>query len=104
MHNNRAYHQEVMHVQIMADRHSRGITELRHRHDDHRPGYLLRQARREHGHVRRRARSPIRRIWARPSSARIEVVKRGEPALVDVSRSLDDNRNCIDKEKRVIEI
>ena len=26
MHNNRAYHQEVMQVQIMADRHSRGIT------------------------------------------------------------------------------
>jgi len=25
MHNNRAYHQEVMQVQIMADRHSRGI-------------------------------------------------------------------------------
>ena len=25
MHNNRAYHQEVMHVQRMADRHSRGI-------------------------------------------------------------------------------
>ena len=55
MHNNRAYHQEVMQVQIMADRHSRGIDELRHRHDDHRPGHFLRQARGEHGHVRRRA-------------------------------------------------
>ncbi len=27
MHNNRAYHQEVMQIQIMADRHSRGITD-----------------------------------------------------------------------------
>jgi thiamine pyrophosphate-dependent acetolactate synthase large subunit-like protein len=26
MHNNRAYHQEVMHIQRMADRHQRGIT------------------------------------------------------------------------------
>jgi len=26
MHNNRAYHQEVMQIQIMADRHSRGVT------------------------------------------------------------------------------
>jgi thiamine pyrophosphate-dependent acetolactate synthase large subunit-like protein len=26
MHNNRAYHQEVMHIQRMADRHNRGIT------------------------------------------------------------------------------
>src|SRR6202034_18167 len=26
MHNNRAYHQEVMHIQRMADRHERGIT------------------------------------------------------------------------------
>jgi acetolactate synthase I/II/III large subunit len=25
MHNNRAYHQEVMHIQRMADRHQRGI-------------------------------------------------------------------------------
>ena len=25
MHNNRAYHQEVMHIQRMADRHGRGI-------------------------------------------------------------------------------
>jgi len=26
MHNNRGYHQELMHVQRMADRHNRGIT------------------------------------------------------------------------------
>jgi acetolactate synthase-1/2/3 large subunit len=26
MHNNRAYHQEVMHVQRMANRHNRGVT------------------------------------------------------------------------------
>ncbi len=26
MHNNRAYHQEVMHLQRMASRHQRGIT------------------------------------------------------------------------------
>jgi acetolactate synthase-1/2/3 large subunit len=26
MHNNRAYHQELMQIQIMADRHNRGIT------------------------------------------------------------------------------
>ena len=37
MHNNRAYHQEVMHVQRMADRHNRGISRAIDRHDDHRP-------------------------------------------------------------------
>src|SRR5260370_27200307 len=29
MHNNRAYHQEVMQVQIMADRHSRGVDRVK---------------------------------------------------------------------------
>ena len=54
MHNNRAYHQEVMQVQIMADRHSRGIIE-RGIGTTITPPDCLRQARREHGHVRRRA-------------------------------------------------
>ena len=31
MHNNRAYHQELMQVQIMADRHNRGIDARQHR-------------------------------------------------------------------------
>ena len=56
MHNNRAYHQEVMHLQRMANRRQRGT---RHRasrlprHDDHGSEHRLRHAGAEHGRVRR---------------------------------------------------
>ena len=83
MHNNRAYHQEVMHIQRMADRHNAASTA---------PGSAP------------RIRDPIidyakwRRAWAGtregpitdpkdlgPAIKRaLEVVKRGEPALIDV--------------------
>ena len=35
MQNNRAYHQEVMHIQRMANRHQRGITNAGHRDNYH---------------------------------------------------------------------
>ncbi|MFY9532040.1 MAG: thiamine pyrophosphate-binding protein [Candidatus Acidiferrales bacterium] len=83
MHNNRAYHQEVMHVQRMADRHNRGLnragigTTIQSPNIDY---AKLAQSLgvygegpitdpKELGPVIRRA---------------IDVVKRGEPALVDV--------------------
>ena len=54
MHNNRAYHQEVMHIQRMADRHERGITRAGIGTTLTDPNIDLRQAGAEHGRVRRR--------------------------------------------------
>ena len=84
MHNNRAYHQEVMHVQRMANRHNRDVTRAGIGTTLHGSVHRLRKSRARAGLARRRARSPIRRIWARRIRRAIEVVKRGEPALVDV--------------------
>ena len=82
MHNNRAYHQEVMHIQRMANRHNRGITRAG-------IGTTL---------TTRTSITPKwRRAWVHaegpitdpkdlgPALKRaVEVVKSGEPALVDV--------------------
>ena len=55
MHNNRGYHQEVMHIQRMANRHQRGITRWNigttHRQAERR----LREDRAGHGRLRRGA-------------------------------------------------
>ena len=53
MHNNRAYHQEIMWLQRMASQHNRGIETLQDRHHDHRSEYRLREARAEHGRAGR---------------------------------------------------
>jgi thiamine pyrophosphate-dependent acetolactate synthase large subunit-like protein len=69
MHNNRAYHQEVMHLQRMANRHNRGVERAGHRHEDRRPQYRLRKDGAEYGNARRRAdhgsEGPRSRIEAR---------------------------------------
>ena len=84
MHNNRAYHQEVMHVQRMANRRDRVLNDGPIGTADQRARHRLRQARAIDGHVRDRADRGSERISARRSSAPSQVVKAGEPALVDV--------------------
>ncbi len=83
MHNNRAYHQEVMHIQRMANRHQRGITNagigttLADPFIDY---AALARSMGVHGEGPvtdpRDLRAAIRRA--------LEVVEKGEPALVDV--------------------
>ena len=70
MHNNRAYHQEVMHIQRMADRHNRGITQRAHRHDARPIRTSITPRSRRGWACTRRDRSPTRTISGRRSSAR----------------------------------
>ena len=84
MHNNRAYHQEVMHVQRMANRHNRGIDRAPHRHHASRiPTSTIAKMAQGMGVY---AEGPITdpKDLARRIKRALEVVKRGEPALVDV--------------------
>ena len=83
MHNNRAYHQEVMEVQIMANQHNRGINRasIGTRIDDPPIDYAkLAQSMGMLGI------GPIENPQDLAAAIRrgIEVVKRGEPALIDV--------------------
>jgi thiamine pyrophosphate-dependent acetolactate synthase large subunit-like protein len=83
MHNNRAYHQEVMHIQRMANRHQRGVTSA--------PiGTTIENPNIDYAGLARslgvHAEGPItdpRELGGALKRA-VEVVKRGEPALVDV--------------------
>ena len=84
MHNNRAYHQEVMHVQRMANRHNRGVTRAAIGTTLENPNIDFAKTGPEHGRVRRRTDHAIRRISGRRFARRSKSVKRGEPALVDV--------------------
>ena len=83
MHNNRAYHQELMHVQKMCNRHSRGV-------DRGRIGSELVDPPIDYAKVAQGlgmyAEGPITDPKdLGPAIARaVAVVKRGEPALVDV--------------------
>ena len=83
MHNNRAYHQELMHVQRMADRHARGV-------DRARIGTAIDDPPIDYGKL-----AQSMGMWAAgpisdpddlgPALRKaIDVVKSGEPALVDV--------------------
>ena len=79
MHNNRAYHQEVMHIQRMANRHNRGITRAH-------IGTTLEDPNIDFAKIAQgmgvHAQGPIsepERSRSGASSARIDVVKRGEP-------------------------
>ena len=82
MHNNRGYHQEVMHIQRMANRHNRGVTSARlgSALDNPNPDFAM-IARGMGVHAEGPITNPnelgpaIRRA--------LDVVKRGEPALVD---------------------
>jgi acetolactate synthase-1/2/3 large subunit len=83
MHNNRAYHQEVMHIQRMANRHQRGITNagIGTRIDDPNIDFAtIARGLGVHGE------GPITDPKDLGPALRraVEVVQRGEPALVDV--------------------
>ena len=83
MHNNRAYHQEVMHLQRMANRHQRGITRAHIGTTIDNPSVDFAKIAQGMGvHAQGPMTNPndlgpaIKRA--------IEVVKRGEPSLIDV--------------------
>jgi thiamine pyrophosphate-dependent acetolactate synthase large subunit-like protein len=83
MHNNRGYHQEVMQVQIMANQHNRGVDRARigTTIDDPAVDYAkLAQSMGMYGE------GPISDPKDLAAALRrgIEVVKRGEPAMIDV--------------------
>ena len=82
MHNNQAYHQEVMHVQRMADRHNRGITRASIGTTITDPNIDFATVAKGMGVY---AEGPITDPKDLGPAIRraIEVVKRGEPALVD---------------------
>ena len=83
MHNNRAYHQEVMHVQRMALRHNRGITQAS-------IGTTLEDPNIDYAKIAQgmgvHAEGPIAdpKDLGPALGRAVEIVKRGEPALVDV--------------------
>jgi thiamine pyrophosphate-dependent acetolactate synthase large subunit-like protein len=83
MHNNRAYHQELMHLQRMANRHNRGIdrTWIGTTIDD--PNIDFAKLAQSMGLY---AEGPITNPKDLGPAIRraVAVVKRGEPALVDV--------------------
>jgi thiamine pyrophosphate-dependent acetolactate synthase large subunit-like protein len=83
MHNNRAYHQEVMHIQRMANRHQRGVTSARIGTTIENPNIDFAGLARSLGV---HAEGPIadpKELGGAIARA-LDVVKRGEPALVDV--------------------
>src|SRR6185295_17892211 len=83
MHNNRAYHQELMHVQKMCNRHSRGIERGRIGSEIVDPAIDYAKVAQGFGvHAEGPITDPKE---VGPAIARaVAVVKRGEPALVDV--------------------
>jgi acetolactate synthase-1/2/3 large subunit len=83
MHNNRAYHQEVMQVQIMADRHSRGVERAKIGTAIDDPGIDYSKLAQSMGLY---AEGPISdpKELAPALQRAIAMVKRGEPALLDV--------------------
>ncbi len=83
MHNNRAYHQEVMQVQIMADRHSRGIANCGIGTTITGPDVSYAKLAESMGMYGEGPISDPKDLGPAIKRA-IEVVKRGEPALVDV--------------------
>ena len=83
MHNNRAYHQEVMHIQRMANRHQRGITRAG-------IGTTIQDPDIDYATIARgmgvHGEGPVTDPKDLGPAIRraLEVVNRGEPALVDV--------------------
>jgi acetolactate synthase I/II/III large subunit len=83
MHNNRAYHQEVMHIQRMANRHQRGVTSAS-------IGTTIENPNIDYAGLARslgvHAEGPITdpKDLGGAIKRALDVVKRGEPALVDV--------------------
>jgi acetolactate synthase-1/2/3 large subunit len=83
MHNNRAYHQEVMQVQIMADRHSRGVDRVKIGTTIDDPGIDYAKLAQGLGMYAEGPVSDPKDLGLAIHRA-LDVVKRGEPALVDV--------------------
>ena len=83
MHNNRAYHQEVMQVQIMADRHSRGISNCNIGTTITAPDIDYAKVAQGMGVYGEGPISDPKDLGPAIRRA-LDVVKRGEPALVDV--------------------
>ena len=83
MHNNRAYHQEVMHIQRMANRHQRGITNANIGTTIENPNVDFAKIAQGMGVY---AEGPIAnaRDLGPALQRALAVVKKGEPALVDV--------------------
>jgi thiamine pyrophosphate-dependent acetolactate synthase large subunit-like protein len=83
MHNNRAYHQEVMHIQRMANRHQRGVTTAG-------IGTTIENPNIDYAGLARslgvHAEGPISdpKDLAAAIRRALDVVKHGEPALIDV--------------------
>ncbi len=83
MHNNRAYHQEVMHLQRMANRHNRGISRAH-------VGTTIEDPNVDFAKIAQgmgvHAQGPITnpKDLAPAITRALEVVKRGEPSLIDV--------------------
>jgi acetolactate synthase-1/2/3 large subunit len=83
MHNNRAYHQEVMQVQIMANRHSRGIDRAKIGTGLSDPPIDYAKLAQSMGIYAEGPISDPKDLGAAITRA-IQVFKRGEPALLDV--------------------
>jgi acetolactate synthase I/II/III large subunit len=83
MHNNRAYHQEVMQVQIMADRHSRGVANCGTGTVITEPNISFAKLAESMGMYGDGPISDPKDLGPAIRRA-LEVVKHGEPALVDV--------------------
>jgi acetolactate synthase I/II/III large subunit len=83
MHNNRAYHQEVMHIQRMANRHQRGVTSAPIGTTIENPNIDYAGLARSLGvHAEGPVTDPKELSGAIKRA--LDVVKRGEPALIDV--------------------
>jgi thiamine pyrophosphate-dependent acetolactate synthase large subunit-like protein len=83
MHNNRAYHQEVMHLQRMANRHNRGITRAHIGTTIEDPNVDFAKIAQGMGvHAQGPITNP--KDLAPAITRALEVVKRGEPSLIDV--------------------
>lgn len=83
MHNNRAYHQEVMHVQRMADRHARGVTRAHIGTTIDSPNISYAKLADSMGMWGSGPISDPNEVGPALKKA-LEVVRRGEPALVDI--------------------
>ena len=83
MHNNRAYHQEVMHIQRMADRHERGITHSAIGTTLLDPNIDYAKLAQSMGVYGEGPISDPKDLGPALKRA-VDVVKKGEPALVDV--------------------
>ena len=73
-----------MYLVAMAARHGRGIEQCRYRYDAHGSEHRLRHGGARLGRATAKDRSPIRRTLRRALARAVAVVKRGEPAVVDV--------------------